>query len=284
MFECIDYKREESKSLRIISCYMMALGLVPSLLLLCGCLRLLSGEECPPNFSCGDLGELQFPFTNTKNPECGFFVGGCDEQGPAILLENVNQNQRWLQIESIDYASQSLLLFVRDRLLDKIMPMVMSGNCSALEYINITLPPASVIMSFEKKFEYTLTLCKCNQSLQVTPPEYFSNYMYCDDTNYYVDGEPQYEYLLYYGLLIGDALPNAFNGCAIYQVPASSVPLSNFGTPYALDYTLKHACMAISLPDVGRDELFYLDITGPSLDEYLNSCTGEISMLITPSR
>ncbi|KAJ1420951.1 Serine/threonine-protein kinase, active site [Sesbania bispinosa] len=208
--------------------------LVLGLLVLFSSLLVPFAEVCPRSFNCGVLGELSFPFTNSPNSQCGLYVRGCDDQGGAIDVhlgdEDENENLTWLEIESIGNASQITSLHVRSRQLDKKM-RDSSRDCRMEDY-NITLPPATPIMSFEKEFQYTLTLCRCNRSLDITPPEYFQNneVLLCGEF---------LEYYLYYGLLIGDALPSAFNSCTIAQIPANSVPISQLKTSYTTEFTLK---------------------------------------------
>ncbi|KAK7321059.1 hypothetical protein VNO77_31212 [Canavalia gladiata] len=75
--------------------------------------------------------------------------------------------------------------------------------------------------------------------------------------------------------------------CSIHDLPLGGILESFLKVAFLgriAKCTCSSACMAISLPDVGRDELFRLDMTDPSLNEYLNFCTGETFTLITPCR
>ncbi|KAK7308239.1 hypothetical protein VNO77_41841 [Canavalia gladiata] len=172
--------------------------------------------NCPTYFNCSQFGELQFPFTNTSNLDCGLLIKGCDDQN---AHKNVpSSNGTWFRLESIKGNNS---ISVLDLMLLKYLN---SGSCNAFTYdFNATLPPSSPILHFQVKMEHSITVLRCKQALD---SEIFNFYKNCDG------------YDIYYPVKfsgIHDMYPGSENACSTIQLPIkSSSAVDNFPDLYSL--------------------------------------------------
>ncbi|XP_061368214.1 uncharacterized protein LOC133311215 [Gastrolobium bilobum] len=133
-------------------------------LVLCYSLLLLLAEDekeyqgnSPRSFHCGELGDIQFPFTNKTNPKCGLPIRGCDDQNAAKEVQLANQT--WYEIESIEGNNS---IFVTDH---NLRGLLSSRSCNAFSYyLNAILPPNSPILHFQIEMEHNISLLRCKNT------------------------------------------------------------------------------------------------------------------------
>lgn len=139
-------------------------------------LLLVSAQEgkCPPSFDCGNLGQINFPFTVTQHPQCGILaISGCDDKDPSASKSTQLGNTPF----NVTYVANYMFTITNDVQRKKLQ----NKNCEAIN--NLTLPPISPIASFYIK--YNITMFKCNHTLNVTLPESFYKYTNCTGYNVY---------------------------------------------------------------------------------------------------
>ncbi|KAF3965117.1 hypothetical protein CMV_010673 [Castanea mollissima] len=115
---------------------------------------------CQP-FVCGKVGKIGFPFANDTSPDCGLLIlHDCGDphhkKTPKIKLEGNGT------LYDVDSISQANTIQIKDPQLQSAL------RCESLN--NFTLPSFPFI-SFQRIMpNKTLTLFKCNRSLNITPP------------------------------------------------------------------------------------------------------------------
>ncbi|XP_019172584.1 PREDICTED: LEAF RUST 10 DISEASE-RESISTANCE LOCUS RECEPTOR-LIKE PROTEIN KINASE-like 2.5 [Ipomoea nil] len=131
-------------------------------------LQLAQGESssrqssCPKQFTCGNLGNLSFPFSNVSRPECGLYTLDCNATPyPTITL---GQNQYGVR-------------FIGDDFMKLFDPLLGKRICNVF-HTGISFP-SSPSISFE--FLFAMEVYKCNRSssnvsLQQKIDHYFLGY------------------------------------------------------------------------------------------------------------
>ncbi|KAI4357779.1 hypothetical protein L6164_001705 [Bauhinia variegata] len=138
---------------------------------------LLSAQDsnCPSSFQCGDLGVIEFPFTDAEHSDCGLFViHGCESNDPNLV--------KYIQFNNISELFQVTVVgesfvSVRDYRFQKEL---LSRNCDAFARRRSLPLINSALVSFH--FEYKTTeMIRCNHTVNATilASYYFSNYTSC---------------------------------------------------------------------------------------------------------
>ncbi|PIA33384.1 hypothetical protein AQUCO_04100070v1 [Aquilegia coerulea] len=68
-------------------------------------------QSCFPIFTCGKLGDVAFPFSNTTNPECGLAVMNCT--GPQETVQ-FHKHGKWYYIDYFNYGAHTIVLHDQD--------------------------------------------------------------------------------------------------------------------------------------------------------------------------
>ncbi|XP_031112544.1 LEAF RUST 10 DISEASE-RESISTANCE LOCUS RECEPTOR-LIKE PROTEIN KINASE-like 1.1 isoform X2 [Ipomoea triloba] len=145
-----------------------------------------SQSSCPKEFTCGNLPNLSFPFSNVSRPECGLYTLDCGATPyPTITLE-LGQHQYGVEV------NRGNLMFLFDPLLDKYLR---KRSCNVF-HTGISFP-SSASISFD--FLSKIMFYKCNRtssnvsSLQKKIDHYFRGYRSYNNcqnfTLYYIDGD-----------------------------------------------------------------------------------------------
>ena len=111
-------------------------------------LLLLHSAGCPESFDCGTHGKIQFPYTNSTYPLCGFVMVDCGEPIPKVSL-GVGQSYE----VSGNFPNNSIQ--IKDRELKRL---ISDKRCELFDN-NFYIPPSPSI-SFS--ISPNLTLFKCN--------------------------------------------------------------------------------------------------------------------------
>ncbi|XP_021690444.2 LEAF RUST 10 DISEASE-RESISTANCE LOCUS RECEPTOR-LIKE PROTEIN KINASE-like 1.1 isoform X4 [Hevea brasiliensis] len=166
--------------------------------------------NCPP-FPCGKLGEIKFPFTNSKRPpHCGLLtVEGCDNGVQKIKLE---RGGRWYEISSI---SQAEAISIDDKMFSELLN---SRNCRAFKYLNL---PNLPYLSFQ--ISQNLTLFECNNKLSDHPS--LLEYSGCNNSSiYYTERE---------------ILPSLPPQCSLIQLPRTQNGQDDIFTQLTANFSLE---------------------------------------------
>ncbi|KAF2322565.1 hypothetical protein GH714_019015 [Hevea brasiliensis] len=166
--------------------------------------------NCPP-FPCGKLGEIKFPFTNSKRPpHCGLLtVEGCDNGVQKIKLE---RGGRWYEISSI---SQAEAISIDDKMFSELLN---SRNCRAFKYLNL---PNLPYLSFQ--ISQNLTLFECNNKLSDHPS--LLEYSGCNNSSiYYTERE---------------ILPSLPPQCSLIQLPQTQNGQDDIFTQLTANFSLE---------------------------------------------
>ncbi|KAG5153134.1 hypothetical protein AAZX31_10G257500 [Glycine max] len=181
-----------------------------SLLLFCHLMPLLLAAACPPLLSCGDLGNISFPFTTTERPDCGFLpIRNCEDPLKFKMIQLQN-NGEWFRVVLVaQLRNSSIITFqIRDK---HLYDLLQNESCEAFRY-NYTIPPFFHFAAL--RIQYHTTLFRCNRSLHVSPPTGMLNYTKCPD------------YDLYYKHIItaDDVSRSSLVACTEVQLPIKDVP------------------------------------------------------------
>lgn len=182
-------------------------------------------SKCPESFQCGNLGPLEFPFSDSNNTDCGLItIDGCDSGNPTIQFTNGEDRY---SIDIVDKISTNQFL-VNDPMLQNHL-----NNISCFSFRNLPLPQsASVFFTVSPN----LTLFTCySEFYSQQRAVYFQHYqsLNCTLSTIYYRFPP---------LDQGNSIPPP--ECSMIQLPVKSV--SNYSPqPFDLfdiltaDYTLE---------------------------------------------
>ncbi|KAG4398070.1 hypothetical protein AAZX31_10G258300 [Glycine max] len=181
-----------------------------SLLLFCHLMPLLLAAACPPLLSCGDLGNISFPFTTTERPDCGFLpIRNCEDPLKFKMIQLQN-NGEWFRVVLVaQLRNSSIITFqIRDK---HLYDLLQNESCEAFRY-NYTIPPFFHFAAL--RIQYHTSLFRCKRSLHVSPPTGMLNYTKCPD------------YDLYYKHIItaDDVSRSSLAACTEVQLPIKDVP------------------------------------------------------------
>ncbi|KAK4430240.1 LEAF RUST 10 DISEASE-RESISTANCE LOCUS RECEPTOR-LIKE PROTEIN KINASE-like 2.1 [Sesamum alatum] len=108
---------------------------------------------CPESFRCGNLGSLEFPYSNME-PDCGLLmVDKCDSEHPVIQL-----GAGGIWYDFLGRISENQLL-IRDPILQANLG---SQICSVLRVENLSLPKSPFISFTPTRATHNLTLFTCD--------------------------------------------------------------------------------------------------------------------------
>ncbi|XP_057996076.1 LEAF RUST 10 DISEASE-RESISTANCE LOCUS RECEPTOR-LIKE PROTEIN KINASE-like 1.1 isoform X2 [Hevea brasiliensis] len=122
-----------------------------------------------PNFKCGKLGDIRFPFTPATNPACGLLKVNCSDH--KIQLQ---RRGRWYKVENISEADT---ISISDSELQNHLD---KERCDFFEEFST---PRSRMVSFQ--FVPNITLFKCNRSFNSTHGSGFSYDTTCNNSLYF---------------------------------------------------------------------------------------------------
>ncbi|GAU14786.1 hypothetical protein TSUD_49980 [Trifolium subterraneum] len=190
------------------------------------------GRRCPHSFSCGDLGQITFPFTVTESPHCGILaISGCDNKNisaPKTIQLGKTPSKQFIPVSSVDGDT----IAVTDEAQRKNL---LSKKCQAFH--NYSLPPTSPLASFYIK--YNITMFKCNHSLSVVPPKSFGKYTNCSGYNIYYDIQKTLK-------PPGFKVPSSLAKCTMFHVAIRDIPTSDpfyfLSADTAIEVQLSHDC------------------------------------------
>ncbi|KAK2405272.1 LEAF RUST 10 DISEASE-RESISTANCE LOCUS RECEPTOR-LIKE PROTEIN KINASE 1.1 [Trifolium repens] len=195
---------------------------------------LVSAQDgrCPTSFSCGNLGQITFPFTVTESPHCGILaISGCDNNGIAspktIQLGKPPSNQSFI----VTYVDHDTITVEDVALREKLQ----LKDCQAFN--NFVVPPTSPLASFYIK--YNTTMFKCNHSLNITLHGNFSFYKYTNCSGYN----------LYYDLL-NSVRPRGFKvPSSLAQCTQCQVAIRDFPTTDPFEFVSPEISIEVQLSD-----------------------------------
>ncbi|KAF9591607.1 hypothetical protein IFM89_004836 [Coptis chinensis] len=168
----------------------------------------------PPclGFSCGNLGDIGFPLSNTTNPECGLSVMNCTGPQPKVQF---HEQGKWYPVNSINYNGRSITIYDQD-----VQTQLESGRCDSLRNFTVQTSPLLSINVTD-----TSPLFKCKRENSPISPfnffDKFSNYTGCRDYDLYF--YPDTEKVL-------PPLPETlYNICSVVHLPRTRIPVSASG-------------------------------------------------------
>ncbi|KAK2405283.1 LEAF RUST 10 DISEASE-RESISTANCE LOCUS RECEPTOR-LIKE PROTEIN KINASE 2.5 [Trifolium repens] len=172
--------------------------------------------RCPTSFSCGELGNITFPFTVRQHPHCGILaISGCDHKNtssPKTIQLGKTPSEQSLIVTYVDgYITTVTEEAQRKNLLSK--------KCEAFH--NFPLPPSSPLGSFYMKYN-TITMFKCNHSLSITTPKLFVKYTNTNCSGFNIYYDPQNA-----DKPPGFKVPNSLAKCTMFHVAIRDVPTSD---------------------------------------------------------
>ncbi|CAA2979212.1 Hypothetical predicted protein [Olea europaea subsp. europaea] len=146
----------------------------------------LVDSQCPKQFQCGNLSNLEFPLANS--PGCGLFTVECNASSkPKIHLDNFWPPSPY-SYEILEKLSSNEL-FIRNSLLDRVL---YSNNytelCNFFSHLPVPHFPKSPSISIS--FFPNITLFKCNRDWNYDSEipnfrEIYGNYDVSDSFNIY---------------------------------------------------------------------------------------------------
>ncbi|KAL5553088.1 hypothetical protein UlMin_040489 [Ulmus minor] len=128
-------------------------------------------QRCPP-FQCGDSHDIQFPYRNGSNPECGLYPVNCTGQIQKVQLK---EGGHWYGFKSISPRGE--LINIYDTELNKYLHL---GNCESIKSFSFPIPSVLSNVSTPN----SLTLYNCSHTLHFTHHREF-NYTPCGDYRIY---------------------------------------------------------------------------------------------------
>ncbi|GMP83406.1 hypothetical protein CsSME_00037330 [Camellia sinensis var. sinensis] len=110
-----------------------------------------SFQNCPQSFQCGRLGQINFPYSNTTYPQCGFCTVDCSEATPKL---NFGVEQQWYEVHDkfLNHEVQN----VTDKILESL---IKSKSCDVFTFYL----PTSLLITPSVSFIVSpnLTFFKC---------------------------------------------------------------------------------------------------------------------------
>ncbi|GMP83432.1 hypothetical protein CsSME_00037348 [Camellia sinensis var. sinensis] len=147
-------------------------------------------STCPKSFDCKSFHHpLNFPFSNSKYPQCGLCTVTCDEPPSKIPLGNKGP---WYDVLPIEENLYGIIFRIRDQFLQTQLE---NESCDVFK--NLSFPNTSSI-SF-RVYPY-LTFFKCNKNFDLKEHHFkdFHNYTNCAHYNLYykypVDKDPDHQF------------------------------------------------------------------------------------------
>nr|GMD70311.1 LEAF RUST 10 DISEASE-RESISTANCE LOCUS RECEPTOR-LIKE PROTEIN KINASE-like 1.1 [Ipomoea batatas] len=158
-----------------------------------------SQSSCPKQFTCGNLGNVGFPFSNVSRPECGLYTLDCNASPyPTITLAQHQYGVR----------------FIGDNFMKLFDPLLGKQICNVFN-TGISFP-SSPSISFE--FMFAMEFYKCNHSSS-------NNVSSLQKIEHYFSGYKSYNscqnFSLYYTQVENDTLPAASlpAECSVIYLP-----------------------------------------------------------------
>ncbi|KAK7338498.1 hypothetical protein VNO77_19109 [Canavalia gladiata] len=135
----------------------------------------VANGKCPPSFDCGNLGTMQFPYSDTKHPQCGLLVvHGCEDRDPDAV-KTIKNKGKWFYVTRDENTGG---IVFRD---NEFRELLLSGRCGAFDK-NYTSDNTSPFFSFEF---INVTLFRCDRTLNLTTPLTFNKSTVCPDDIFY---------------------------------------------------------------------------------------------------
>lgn len=136
-------------------------------------------SKCPPSFNCGNLGnKIQFPFTSSDHPDCGFLViYGCYNEEPNVP-KFIKYNEKWLEVVELNQLS----ITIRDK---DIHDLLLSNSCSVFSY-DLPSITSSPFISYPIDNIFTIFVCDLTSNL-TKPIQTYYNYVFdsCSEQIFY---------------------------------------------------------------------------------------------------
>ncbi|KAF9591600.1 hypothetical protein IFM89_004829 [Coptis chinensis] len=127
-------------------------------------------------FSCGNLREVGFPFSNITNPECGLSVMNCTGPQPKVQF---HEQGKWYPVNYINYVGRSIIIHDQD-----VQTQLESVRCDSLSDFTVQVSPFLSINVTD-----TSPLFKCKRENSPIPPynffHKFLNHSRCGDYDLY---------------------------------------------------------------------------------------------------
>ncbi|XP_020549270.1 LEAF RUST 10 DISEASE-RESISTANCE LOCUS RECEPTOR-LIKE PROTEIN KINASE-like 2.5 isoform X2 [Sesamum indicum] len=222
----VEELNEYNSSMNLAKCSIFFFLLHPFLLQ-------AAGSKCSDYYSCGSLGILEFPLSDTTEPECGLFVVDCYTTPPRIQLEAGGTWYNILQKLSTNKFS------VEDPFLNAQM-----SDTTCFSFQNQSLPD-SPFSSFTVSPNLTIFSCAMflDHNNKVKIQDYFQNYKNytsCElRTLYYKDPA--------YGFTSREiSIPGS---CSVIQMPVKSNQSSAnlvqlLSAEFDLEWTISADCLS----------------------------------------
>ncbi|KAF7808850.1 LEAF RUST 10 DISEASE-RESISTANCE LOCUS RECEPTOR-LIKE PROTEIN KINASE-like 1.1 [Senna tora] len=130
------------------------------------------GDNCPPFFECGNLGNLSYPYTTTQYKRCGIFpIHGCDNHNPnATKTVQLINGRKQFQVRGVEQEPLHFSISVKDEQLENLL---VKSSCELFGY-DIDLPRSSAVGYYY--IRNNITLYKCNRTLPHIPSNQFYSY------------------------------------------------------------------------------------------------------------
>ncbi|KAK7357763.1 hypothetical protein VNO80_17059 [Phaseolus coccineus] len=165
-------------------------------------LQVVLSGSCPSLINCGDLGNISFPFTDTRHRDCGILViHGCDDDEPGAQ-KTIKNNNKWFDIVKLE----QLTITIKD---DELRDFLLQRSCDTFNH-NYTFTVSSPLAKISRLNHYVDVL-RCNHALGAPPNNSVSNSAICRNETLYsmVDTDPSSSY-------------SHLKGCSMVQLPTSS--------------------------------------------------------------
>jgi len=162
----------------------------------------LGGGNCPSLINCGDLGNISFPFTDTRHRDCGILViHGCDDHEPGAQ-KTIKNNNKWFDILKLE----QLTITIKD---DELRDFLLQRSCETFNH-NYTFTVSSPLAKISR-FNHHVNVLRCNHALGAPPNNSVSNSAICKNETLYsmADSDSSSSY-------------SNLKGCSVVELPTSS--------------------------------------------------------------
>ncbi|KAL5726475.1 non-specific serine/threonine protein kinase [Ranunculus cassubicifolius] len=162
-------------------------------------------------FSCGRLGKVGPPFSNTTNPKCGIFVINCTEAEPRVKFY---EQGKWYAIKYLNYLSKRIEIHDQE-----VQTHLVSNHCDLLQnftelvYLKRFSEQLSPFLSFNISESPPIFRCARHQSKIFNTSH---NYTSCNDSVLYYDDDKDKK--------LPSLSPNQSNRCSVIDIPSTIPP------------------------------------------------------------
>ncbi|XP_031122936.1 LEAF RUST 10 DISEASE-RESISTANCE LOCUS RECEPTOR-LIKE PROTEIN KINASE-like 1.1 [Ipomoea triloba] len=122
-------------------------------------------SNCPKEFTCGNIDNLQFPFAQHTQPHCGLVVVNCYTTPPTVQLGD------WYQLQNVSTNGEVKTILLEDSKLQRLFDR---HDCSILNYTVQFQNSPSITFRYS---ESNTSFLQCNNRSSICNYERYSNYV-----------------------------------------------------------------------------------------------------------